>query len=286
MRKTLKIRHYRAYLVWVPDACILVFSLFMCISLLSDIEFDARFNGAATESKLVPISLQGTYRTRGRLVGNILQLHSSGEYVARHYSCTQGFVELGTLINLDDQHWATVPTRAWDRHRRAYETNSRVLIMVEWGRRRYIIPQNHMGYFVDDINRGLEPSFGKIWCAFLIKDNAHDAIFGMPNLPMEYMGSIRSDPLVESINSVDVHEVHFPDDKHNKEYVGVLRMSNRTQGACEGLSFVIRNTHDLVIGHAVITRINDESCEATFNSLRDKPCEGMDVISWSTWPRR
>ena len=89
---------------------------------------------------------------------------------------------------------------------------------VRWGARRYLVPPSRMLAFVNAINHGREPRTGSHGLFLLARGDETLPALGLPQIPDEYLASLRSKPLEVSVTKVEVLPDYRVEDYCEKRY--------------------------------------------------------------------
>jgi hypothetical protein len=156
------------------------------------------------------------------------------------------------------------------------------LVPVRWGSRRYLIRADEMEEFVDHVNSGLQPEYGRMQIFFIRAADQNSIVTGFPDLPEPARSLLRLAPLDAEIKAVGsgrvfsekITESMTLTDRWNE----VLLSAGRRQGVRIGHVFHPRGKDQ--DGEATVTTVNENSAVAMFrvrNASYPSPRKGWRV---------
>lgn len=122
-----------------------------------------------------------------------LEISSDGRFLYKKCSYDVVLDQAAGAVELEDGHLLLKPEKShgpWPRG------TSPILIPVSWGQRLYLIPQNDVAGFSNQINRGIEPvSRGSMGSYYLREGDWDRPVSGKPNLPEEWKKRLLDEPV-------------------------------------------------------------------------------------------
>ncbi len=121
-----------------------------------------------------------------------LEISTDGRFLYKRCDCEDVVDQSTGRIKLDDQGNVVLepvqPRASWPRG------TAPVLIPVSWGQRLYLVPQDDVLGFVNQVNRGQEPvSRGSMGSYYLREGDWDRPTTGLPTLPEEWKSRILED---------------------------------------------------------------------------------------------
>lgn len=154
-------------------------------------EIEAEANGASPSHPWA-----GTYSFSGGFSPSSLVVSPAGRY------CFVTFFDFGPTTQAHcaplrpdgDRIVSGSPPKRWE----AALPYAAPYLRVRWGKRRYLVPERGLLEFVNAVNQGTEPSFGRDSSghAFLRHSDKDILVSGLPDLPPEYRSKLLSRTLM------------------------------------------------------------------------------------------
>lgn len=123
-----------------------------------------------------------------------LEISSNGRFLYKKCRYDAVLDQASGMVSLKDGHLVLKPEeprQAWPRG------TSPVLVPVSWDQRLYLIPQNDLAGFSNEINRGIEPvSRGSMGNYYLREGDWDRPATGKPDLPKEWKERLLDEPVI------------------------------------------------------------------------------------------
>lgn len=122
-----------------------------------------------------------------------LEISSDGRFLYKKCSYEVLLEQAKGKVSLEDGRLILTPEKSHETWPRG---TSPILIPISWGQRLYLIPQNDIAGFSNQINRGIEPvSRGSMGSYYLREGDWDRPASGQPDLPEEWKKRLLDEPV-------------------------------------------------------------------------------------------
>lgn len=203
----------------------------------------------------------GAYSNGGGLSGRVVLLAPSGRYCGQDWSdIGDSEPDCGTVATSDGTRFSIVEGRPWERRGPPWT-------LVRWAERRYLVPDARLLDFVNDLNRGWEPSYdrsrGGTLAAYLHDEDDERPAYGVPALPEPYRSYYRAEPVFA--RAVEIGK---------REHV-IRRVGRREEEECKASARFDKGSSDGVfVGMKLMTGAVKDSPDAVIQKVSEGASEG------------
>ena len=139
---------------------------------------------------------------------------------------------------------------------------------INWDDRRYLIPENQLLNFVNEINQGTEPRHGMFGQFYLRKGDENKTVSGFPHLPARWQEYLLLKPIQGEVIEVTKKFVVINVGKKNGLKMGMILTARNSQSMFTQLKIISLEDHtakakalykkdDVRIGDIVSTKFVD-----------------------------
>jgi hypothetical protein len=162
--------------------------------------FFLSLEGAAAAPLPVPSfpDFTGTYyRGDGLGVNHTLQIDARGAFLFRWDGCLGNYAQsAGSATPVGSE---LVLITHWRGRQKAWEVTEGRYRPIRWGSRRYLVPDEGMMSFLNEVNLGSEPRRGAHGLHYLRQDDWDVPVSGLPDLPASYRRYLFDEPIEGTI---------------------------------------------------------------------------------------
>lgn len=159
----------------------------------------------------------------------------------------------------------------------------RVFYPVKWGDRRYLISEDEMIVFINQINQGDEPSENIPGNRFFLhEDDMKKKVFGSPGLPPQFREYLLKRPIhaaIIAIGKTEISKDEGLEDSFFRDTEITLNVGS-AQGVLEGMEFLGSGSNSHV--SAVVTKVDMNSCTAIVTEVlsEDEKSLALPAPGW------
>lgn len=159
----------------------------------------------------------------------------------------------------------------------------RVFYPVKWGERRYLIGEDEVFDFINEINQGHEPC-EEMFCTrfFLRADDKKKKTSGNPDLPAQFQGYLLKKPIRATIIAIGKSQITEDKDFSDLRYrdTEITLNVGSAQGVWEEMEFLRSGQGSSV--SAVVTKVELNSCTAiiTDRIFKDEKPPPPPTLGW------